>query len=126
MSDDQDLVRAFEAMAEGAFRPAPPMDTVELETDHGRELLLYSVGEGGQVLNGGTLLIPADTPANIRRAALERGCPLCPDVNQGLMSHEIEGGPGEGRYAVAVYQECGHRMAIRLDGDAELVTFEGA
>lgn len=110
-------------MLEHALCPTPPPRTVELDTERGREILLYFSGDDGRVRDGGTLIIPTDTPENRRRAAITRGCPLCPDVNQGLMSQEHDFGPEAGTYIVAVYQECGHGAALRLDGDEGLLTF---
>lgn len=90
------------------------MRAVELETEQDTEILICSTGDG-RTADGGLLSIPADTPENRRRALVTRGCPLCPDVNQGLTAQDFQ--DGEGSYVMAAYRECGHIAAVRLDED---------
>ncbi|MGV2914567.1 hypothetical protein [Streptomyces alfalfae] len=117
MSDDRDLRAEFHAVLEDALLSTHPPRTVNLDTERGREILFYSSGEDDSVCDGGTLIIPGDTSENRRRAAITQGCPLCPDINQGLMSQEHDLGSQAGTYVASVYQECGHGATIRLDGD---------
>ncbi|MBP5930474.1 hypothetical protein [Streptomyces scabiei] len=126
MSNDRDLSGDFHAMLEDALLPAPPPHTVEVDTERGREILFYSSDEDGQVCDGGTLIIPADTPENRRRAVITGGCHLCPDVNQGLMSQEHDLGPEVGTHIIARYQECGHGTALRLDEEGPLTLWAEA
>ncbi|WP_008411551.1 hypothetical protein OIE91_11270 [Streptomyces albidoflavus] len=119
MSTDRNLLRAFEAMAADALRSVPPVAVVTLDTERGREMVFHPAGEDDRLCGGGTLIIPADTAENRRRWAVTRGCPRCPDINQGLMSQEHDLGPEAGTYVTAVYGECGHGATIRLDGDEE-------
>jgi hypothetical protein len=121
MPDDAD----FQAMLEAALRPSPSPSTVELDTEQGREILLYSDGDDGQVRDGGTLFIPADTLENRRRASITSHCPLCPDVNQGMSVRDIDLGPEAGTYASATYSECGHAAAVRLDEEGQLYLLVG-
>jgi hypothetical protein len=114
MTDREPLLRALK----DAVRDSP-VRTVQVETPDGRELLFYAPEGDGRHVGGGTMIIPADTPENRRRARLTRGCPVCPDVNQGLMSREFEGDGGS--YVIAVYATCGHEVMGRLDSDGEPV-----
>lgn len=98
------------------MRPASSVRTVELETEQGREILFCSNGDAGQLCGGGTLFIPADTLENRRRSSITIRCPLCPDVNQGLATWDVDLGPEAGLYALATYNDCGHSAAVRLDG----------
>lgn len=102
------------------MRPVPPPRTVELDTEQGREFLFYSNGEDGQVCDGGTLVIPTDTPENRRRTSVTNHCPLCPEVNQGMAIQDIDLGPEAGTYTLASYNECGHAAAVRLDEGGHL------
>lgn len=122
MDDDRDVLADWEAAVRAAMRPAPPMQAVTLDTAHGTECLLYSLDNEGLIREGGRMLIPADTPENRRRQLITRGCPLCPDVNQGMVSHERDLGP-DGVYVFATYQECRHIVGLRLDEDDAALFF---
>ncbi|MFD6128622.1 hypothetical protein ACFWC2_14520 [Streptomyces diastaticus] len=96
MSTDRDFLRAFEAIAADALRPVAPVAGVTLDTEHGREMVFHPAGEDDRLCGGGTLIIPADTVENRRRGAVTRGCPRCPDIDQGLM-RSMTSAPRPGR-----------------------------
>lgn len=121
MPDHDDLVSNLLDMLEDR-RTTPPPRTVQMDTNSGgRDILFYERGGDGQVIDCGSLTIPAATPETRRRAVITRGCPLCPDVNQGLASEDRDLGPEVGTYVVARYRKCGHGAALRLDGDQDEV-----
>lgn len=122
MSDDLDHRGEFHALLEAALLSAPASISVELDSAHGREVLLSFKSEDDRVCGGGTLIIPADTPESRRRWAVTRGCPRCPDVNQGLMSQELDLGPA-GTHILALYEECGHGATAPLDRDEDPFVF---
>ncbi|MGW2951524.1 hypothetical protein [Streptomyces eurythermus] len=113
MSDEEEFLA--ELLAAMPAPTGPPMSTVRLETGEATELLFY--GPGPEHHDGGSLTLPASTPKNRRWAAITRGCPLCPDVNQGLTHQEHDLGPEAGTYITAVYRTCGHGAVLRLDED---------
>jgi hypothetical protein len=120
MTVDREFDREFFDALRSPSRPVRRL-TAALETEQGTEILLSYVddqaGADGRLVDSGVLFIPADTPENRRRARITLGCPLCPDVNQGLTSRDVA--DDDGSYVIAAYAECGHEVMARLDDDAE-------
>ncbi|MFR9675766.1 hypothetical protein [Streptomyces sp. TR02-1] len=115
MTDESSSVDAFQesflaALAAGA-RGQEVQPTV-LDTEKGREVIL-SKRSGGELVDCGTLVIPADTLANRTRAEATRCCTLCPEMDQGMTSQESPGGT----YLYVAYGECGHVVVAGRFGD---------
>lgn len=124
MSDD--LMSEFTAKLAAAMRASNTVvHAVHLDSEEGEEILLGIRDGDGLLHGGGVLQIPADTPENRRRASVTTCCPLCPDLNQGLMSQDIVLGSGAATYALAAYNDCGHEAAVRLDIPGPLYVLTG-
>lgn len=118
--DNEEFLAALEA----ALIPCSNVGIVQMETPEGLEMLFYAPAGDDRYADGGTLLFPADTLENRRRRSITMHCPLCPDVNQGLATRDVDLlGPDAGLFALAAYNDCGHEAAVQLGGEGILLVF---